>query len=91
MAAEPRSLIHLVAAVVGVFRSRVGVAADRCLPSRGRTYINAKPPLEFAKFLKMQNQYAKLMERYFCEFWQKSRMEKQYAKLLEMLLLGYTD
>ena len=33
--------------------SHAGVAADRCLPSRGRTCINFKPPLEFAKFPKI--------------------------------------
>ena len=68
VAAELRSLIHLAAAVIGVFRSHVGVAADRCLPSHRRTCINAKPPMKFAKFLKIQNQYTKLLER-FCKFW----------------------
>ena len=69
---------------LGGFRSRVGVAVT-CLPSRRWTCINAKSSLEFAKFLKMQNQYAKLLERCFCEFWQKSRIQKEYAKLFEML------
>jgi len=52
---------------VGVAVARE-VAVDQCLPSCGRTCINAKPPLEFAKFPKMQNQYTKLLERCFVNF-----------------------
>ena len=61
-------------------RSRAGVAADRCLPSHERTLHKCQAYLEFAKFSKMQNKYAKLLERYFVNFGKKTRMQKAICK-----------
>jgi hypothetical protein len=53
------------------------------MPSRSRACIYANPSQDFAKLTKMQNPFAKPLDRSFVDFFAKTGIQSSFAKLLE--------